>query len=332
METSLISEENYMRTMKDEVEPWLAARRKVFWACRKTGQRIYCERYLAEDPRGVVLISHGFKETTAKYAETLWYFLHEGYHVYIPEHCGHGRSYRLVEDLSLVHVDSHKRYIADLLAVARMAREDIDRNAGGASLPMYLYGHSMGGGIAIAAAARAPELFERIVLSSPMIRPLTGPFPYGVTVVGSATMCLFGQGKKYSPGSHPYRGIEDFEKSSSVCLPRFMYYQEIKKANPLFRTAASSIGWVRAATQLEAELMYHSVGKTGTPMLIFQAGQDGAVSADAQDEFVRERNKKYPGSTILLKLPGSKHEIFNSHDEVAKIFWDELFAFLSDRI
>ncbi len=329
MKTDLISEENYIRTMKEEVEPWLAERRKVFWASRGTGQRIYCERYLTEDPRGVVLISHGFTESAAKYSEAIWYFLHEGYHVYILEHCGHGRSYRLVDDLSLVHVDSHRRYIGDLLAVAHMARKDIDKTDGGLSLPMYLFGHSMGGGIAIAAAAREPELFSRIVLSAPMIRPLTGSFSYGVTVVGSAALCALGMGKRYCPGHHPYEGIEDFEESAASSRHRFDYYQEIKAANPLFQTSAASIGWVRASTQLDAELMNRSAKEGTGPMLIFQAERDGSVSVEEQNRFVEERSKKHPGSTALIKLPGSKHEIYNSPDAVVKVFWDDLFEFLS---
>lgn len=63
----------------------------------------------------------------------------------MPEHCGHGRSYRMCSDtgdLSLVHVD-------DLLFVSRRAAEFPE-------LPVCLYGHSMGGGIAAAAAAQAP--------------------------------------------------------------------------------------------------------------------------------------------------------------------------------
>ncbi len=330
MKTSLISERNYIQTMKEEVEPWLDGRRKVLWACRGTGQRIYCERYLTEDPRGVVLISHGFTESAAKYSEAVWYFLHEGYHVYILEHCGHGRSYRLVDDLSLVHVDSHRRYIGDLLAVAHMARKDIDKEDGGRTLPMYLFGHSMGGGIAIAAAAREPELFDRLVLSAPMIRPLTGSFPYGVTVVGSAALCVLGRGKDYCPGHHPYEGIEDFEESAASSRPRFDYYQEIKAANPLFRTSAASIGWVRASTQLDAELMSRSAREGRGRMLIFQAEQDGSVSTEEQDRFVEERRKRHPGSTVLIKLPGSKHEIYNSPDAVVRVFWDELFEFFSE--
>ncbi len=328
MKTALIREENYSSTMKEIVEPWLADRRTVLWACRGTGQRIYCERYLAEEAHGVVLISHGFTESAAKYEESVWYFLHEGYHVYIMEHCGHGRSYRLVEDLSLVHVDSHLRYIGDLLAVARMARKDIDRLAKGAPLPLYLFGHSMGGGIALAAAAREPELFQKLVLSAPMIRPRTDPFPFGVTLVGSAALCAIGMGKDYCPGHHPYEGKEDFAESASSSFARFDYYQDIKAANPLFQTSGASIGWLRAATQLYEELHNRSVREGQMPALLFRAVQDSAVDIEAQAQYVRERNQWNPGSTDFLCVPGSKHEIYNSPDAMVRVFWEDLFDFL----
>ena len=52
-------------------------------------------------------------------------------------------------------------------------------------MKIYLYGHSMGGGIAAAVAARAPEMFEKVILSSPMIRPLTGGVPVACGKGGS---------------------------------------------------------------------------------------------------------------------------------------------------
>lgn len=66
-------------------------------------------QYLSDAPKGVVVISHGFTESAAKYDEVAYYFLKEGYHVYIPEHCGHGRSYRLTADPFLVHIDTWRR-------------------------------------------------------------------------------------------------------------------------------------------------------------------------------------------------------------------------------
>lgn len=54
-------------------------------------------------------------------------FLKKGLHVYCMEHCGHGHSYRLTEDLSLVHIDRYERYVEDLFFVAGKIKKE---NAG----------------------------------------------------------------------------------------------------------------------------------------------------------------------------------------------------------
>ena len=168
VERLILSEQGYREQMKNVVEPYLDIRKSVLWPEREEGKKIYCERYLADSPKGVVMISHGFTETAEKYKEVIYYFVKKQYHVYLPEYCGHGRSYRLISDSSLIHVDDYQRYVNDFLYVAKMAAKE---NPG---LPVFLYGHSMGGGLAAAEAAQEPELFKKVVLSSPMIRPATG--------------------------------------------------------------------------------------------------------------------------------------------------------------
>ena len=145
IEFLILTDENYAVQMESHVLPLLDAQREELWISREDDpqQKLYCGKFTAPrgdgDVRGIVIISHGYTENADKYKEVVYYFLKMGYHVYIPDHCGHGRSYRLAEDLFLVHVDSYKRYVEDLLSVARRARSDYG------NLPLYLYGHSMGG-------------------------------------------------------------------------------------------------------------------------------------------------------------------------------------------
>ena len=105
--------------MDTVVRPYLAERMIMEYCWREKGKKIFCARARADNPKGVVIISHGFTETIEKHLETIYYFLCGGYHVYMPEHCGHGRSYRLCGegDLSLVHVDDYRRYVEDLLFI-----------------------------------------------------------------------------------------------------------------------------------------------------------------------------------------------------------------------
>ena len=99
-----------MYKMNDEIEPYLATHRQEGYIPgaedhlhrKDTGivGKIHVQRYLAEKPKGVIIISHGFTEAAPKYDEMIYYFLKAGYHVYMPEHMGHGQSYRLTADSS----------------------------------------------------------------------------------------------------------------------------------------------------------------------------------------------------------------------------------------
>ena len=122
----IIQENEYLDTMKNEVEPYLKAHCRdgyipgaedIYHEKNGIIGKIHVKRYLADDPKGVVVISHGFTEGAPKYEEMIYYFLQAGYHVYMPEHMGHGQSYRLTADPSLVYIDIWKRYVRDFLKV-----------------------------------------------------------------------------------------------------------------------------------------------------------------------------------------------------------------------
>ena len=155
----IIHENEYEETMKNIVTPYLLSHRRELYvpgadypfrneSKRITG-KIHMLQYLSDIdmPKGVVVISHGFTESAVKYDEVAYYFLKEGYHVYIPEHCGHGRSYRLTADPSLVHIDTWRRYIRDFLKACRYIKKAHP------DLSLNLYAHSMGGAIGGIAAA-----------------------------------------------------------------------------------------------------------------------------------------------------------------------------------
>lgn len=322
MEKIILREQDYKEKMKNVVEPYLAVRQKEMWLEREPGRKIHCMHYYADNPKGVVMISHGYTETAEKYKEIIYYFLRFQYHVYMPEHCGHGYSYRLTEDLSLVHIDSYKRYVQDFLFVSEFAKNE---NSG---LPMYLYGHSMGGGIAAAAAAKADNLYEKIILSSPMIRPLTGNIPWGVSCIVAAVCCLMGKSEMYVAGQKPYTEEELFEDSSSTCRARFEYYQEKRRKEPLFHLSAPSYGWLHSAARLNIYLQAEAWRKIQAPLLIFQAENEYLVSKREQVRFVIKLSKRGLTSGKMIKVPGTKHEIFNGEGKVLEGYWRKIFMFL----
>ena len=326
MENFVIKEAGFVQFMEDTAEPFLVGRRKEFRLPREADKTLYCVCYNADDPRGTVIISHGFTETAEKYLEPIYYFVKQGYNVCQSEHCGHGRSYRLVEDLSLVHVDHYERYVGDLLAVARTVRRTYPQ------LPLFLFGHSMGGGIAAAALSRQPELFTGAVLSSPMIRPLTGTTPWPVAKLYAKLLCCMGKETQYVPGGHAFDGKECFEDSASTSPERFAYYQEKRKAEPLFQMNAASCRWLNEAARLNRYLMGKGWKRIQTPLLMFQAQNDTYVSAADQDRFVEKMKAVGKAPVRKLRIDGTKHEIFSSEDWVLQNYWEEILTFLEKNI
>lgn len=54
MERLILSEQGYREQMENVVKPYLDIRKSVLWPEREEGKKIYCERYLADSPKGVV--------------------------------------------------------------------------------------------------------------------------------------------------------------------------------------------------------------------------------------------------------------------------------------
>lgn len=321
----LLPEEEYGEQMETVVKPYLSTRMTTAYVEREPGKKIFYARCLSDQPKGIVILSHGYTETIEKHLENIYYFLQGGYHVFMPEHCGHGRSYRMcrdVKDLSLVHVDDFERYVKDLLFVCHMAKKNFP------GLPLCLYGHSMGGGIAGAAAAKEPELFFKVILSSPMIRPSSKPVPWGLACFLAKAFCAAGKSEAYIMGQHPYDGLEEFKDSASVSEARFLYYQKIRQSQPYFQMNGASYGWLLQTSKLNRYLMKKAVKSIACPLLVFQAQQETFVSKKEQVRFVKKLNRKQKGRAELVFVPEVKHEIFNANSEILEEYWHKILKFL----
>lgn len=320
----IIHENEYVLKMQNEVLPYLERRVSEAWIpCAPENRgRVHVLRYLADKARGVVVISHGFSESAQKYPELIYYFLQEHYHVYFPEHCGHGLSYRLTDDPSLVHLDRWNRYSRDFLRVSRLIRKSHP------GMPLYLFAHSMGGAVAAIAAAREPYMYKKVILSSPMIRPLSGNVPYPAAIRISRAACRTGREMKYVAGQKPYDGTEQFETSSGLSRPRFERYKEIRRNNIECRTFSPSYGWLYNAAKMNWYLQRSAWKDIAAPILLFQAETDSLVSLKAQDIFAEKINNCGKTSCTLIRMAGTKHEIFNAQDEILETYWGHVFGFL----
>lgn len=101
-------------------------------------------------PRAVIQINHGLAEHSARYARFAGFMAGHGFHVYAHDHRGHGHTTAPDAPLGSFGPDGAEKVLADVAAVHDLIA---GRHSG---LPVIVFGHSMGGLIALAFVLRNP--------------------------------------------------------------------------------------------------------------------------------------------------------------------------------
>jgi len=122
---------------------------KVYFAQFKPGKK----------PKGVILLVHGLGEHLRRYDEQLLYFNEEGYAIIGADLIGHGRTEG--PRGSWVSMESNYTIIRELFDQARLEYPQV---------PVYLYGHSMGGNIAARYCLLKNPNLQGLILTGPAIK------------------------------------------------------------------------------------------------------------------------------------------------------------------
>ena len=320
----LIGEKNYEKMMRTVVEPGLAAMREEVEVQLAGGGSLRAEVYNRFDAKGAVVIVHGYTECAEKYRELCWYFVSEGYSVFVYDQRGHGRSLREVEDLSVTHVEYFDQYVEDLeLLMEHVVRPRMS------GAPLFLYGHSMGGAVAARMLMKHPDWFARAVLNAPMIRCVTGDFPSFAAEAFVRLQCRMGKGKERAVVGKPFDPErETFKGSHSTSRARFDYFQQKRIATPHYQNCSPTNSWLREAIGVTRTLLNaENAAKIKTPLLLVQAGLDSIVRLPEQEKFV-----SLVAGARLLRLDDAKHEIYCGHDDVLLRYYESVFAFLNEAV
>jgi alpha-beta hydrolase superfamily lysophospholipase len=122
------------------------------------GVRIFWQAWLPDGtPRGVVAMAHGVSEHSGRYAWTGEQLAARGYALYALDHRGHGQS-----EGSRAVIDRLDNAVADLGKLVAIAEAE----SNGQGKP-FLFGHSMGGFLALAFATRRQGEIQGLLLSAP---------------------------------------------------------------------------------------------------------------------------------------------------------------------
>ena len=273
--------------------------------------------------RGTICLVQGRTEFIEKYFETIADFRSRGFAVATFDWRGQGGSDRLIGNGTLGHVDRFEDYWTDL------------QSFHGAILlpdcppPYYLVGHSMGGLVSLFAGIHDRLMFDRVLLSAPMVALDNQPLSLGGMARLAETLSFFGLGQL------PLRRRSDRPASQSSFagnpltsdLLRYMRMVDVVAADPGLAVGSPTIRWVASAMAAMAEANRDTFPeRIRMPMLLLAAARDSVVSTSAIEQLgLRLRTGRH------VVIAGARHELFMENDAIRGQVLAAFDAFITEQ-
>ena len=271
------------------------------------------------EPVGTVVICAGRSEFIEKYFEVVDELRQRGFQVVVFDWRGQGLSDRALRNPHKGHVRGFAEYERDLAALTQQVLEPF------CPRPWFGLAHSMGGPIALQFAAHRPEVFQRLVLSAPMIEIAGLPSPDLLRLL--AKWCRFaGLGRSFVPvGRRRSLFVSSFERNVLTSDPgRFERTAALLKAEPRLLIGSPTVGWLSSAFEAMAALDEDDFTRRfRTPTLVVMPGADRVVTTRAVERLVARLR-----ATSLVIVPDARHEILMERDSLRQQFWAAFDAFI----
>ena len=233
------------------------------------------------DPRGVVVLAHGYGEHARRYDHVAQRFGAAGLVTYALDHRGHGRS-----EGKRVWLKQLSDFTDDFAALVNISVEDYPQ------LSRVVLGHSMGGAIVLAYGAEYPGEYTAMVLSGPAIA-----VQHGVSKPKAALGKLVGS-------LIPSLPIETIDVDAISRDPDVI---AAYKADPLVHDGAVPAGIGKALLEV-GENQPQLAARLKAPLLIVHGEDDRLSGADGS----RRLAENAGSAEVALKIyPGLYHEVFN---------------------
>lgn len=257
-----------------------AMQQKTFEWTAKDGLHIYGQEWAAESPKALVCIAHGLGEHIGRYAHVAEYLAERNYTVVGYDRRGHGRSGgKRGHSPSLAFLLDE---IALLLTEASTAHQE---------LPVFLYGHSQGGGLVLSYALRRHPKLAGIIATSPWI---------GLTVKPSALLVgLARLMRNLYPGLLQPNGLDVNDLSRDKAVVKA--YQ----ADPLVHDRISAA--VAVDMLNEGQWLLQQRRELSMPLLLLHGSADGITDPKATQQFAHQLS----GDITHREIEGGYHELHN---------------------
>ena len=268
------------------------------------------------ETQGTILLQQGHNEFIEQYFEVIEKFLSKKFNVICFDWRGQGLSQKMIDD-------PHKQYIEDFSFHNQDLNYILDNliynNFNG---PFIGIGHSMGGCIILNALKENNQLFEKVILSAPMLgfknEKLLLPF--------IKLLHIFGNKENYLIGSNPNMGKETPFEQNDLTSDKKRYFRTLKlvRKKPNIRLWGITTAWAEAARKIILDMREKNWAESiETKILIINNLQDKVVNPN----HIEQMSKRLKNSK-LINFPLCEHEIFMEKDIYQNKLWHEIDNFL----
>jgi lysophospholipase len=271
---------------------------------------------------GTVVILPGFREPVEKLFELTRDLLEQGFAVWLLDRQGQGGSDRVIKDhpqkMGGVDYTNHIHALHHFVT-------GIVKHAG----PLLLFGHSMGGHIALR-YLKEHGVFNAAVLTSPMVDIQTPPFPRIIALMLVAGARLLGLLDWYVPGGQGALLTDKvFPGNLRTSDPqRFAVQAEIFSKKPELKMNGPTFGWVAEALRSIKILNDESYLRAiKTPILMGIAGNDKIVDVEAE-----KRAASLMPNCEEVEIPEARHEIWMERDVLRQPWMIKVSSFLATHL
>jgi len=260
-----------------------------------SGIKLFAQEWLPkENPKAIIILIHGMGEHSSRYEHVAQFFTDNGFIFMSCDRSGHGKS-----EGKRGHIAKYEFVLEEVKRLQQRALSKYPQ------LPVFLYGHSMGGGIVLNYAIRNPKSgFKAIVASAPLLKLAFEPPAFKI-FLGKMMKNIypgFSQENEINP-NHISRDPAEVEKYKKDTLNHNRITAE---------TAMGLLSWGDYALAHASEL--------DIPTLLIHGSSDQLTSHQGTIQF-HEKSKR--NSEIIL-YEGLYHELHNE-PEKEKVLNDVLF-------
>ncbi len=250
----------------------------------RDGIQMYARNWKPSDPKAVVVLVHGLGEHINRYHHVAEAFANANYAMQGFDLRGHGQSAgqrgytpgyeSLMDDITDFIADARQRY---------------------PGLPVFLYGHSMGGNQVINYALRSPQAIKGVIATGPWLKLAFTP-PAAQVMIAKLLNNL----------------VPSFSLSSALDQKALSRDPEVVSkyaADPLVHDKIS----VRLYTSIYTNGFWalEHAAELKIPMLLMHGASDKITSAPASQDFAR-----LAGKIVTLRIwDGFYHEIHNEPEK-----------------